>query len=349
MPAPWTGAAQGADTPRPKLGAFPGGTGEYAFPGKPYQKPQLAHLFMINFDQGWAPLDGSDPDAAKITEAGWVERDHPGEQVVISYAGFPSNTGATLQACANRDYNSRYFSYGRALRQARGGIGLRNVILRVGWEWDGGGTPMSRTKAANWSVTDFKQCFRNIVDRIRAGYDSLPPTPSHSLRFDFNSTTDIFRYNSSFPNDDGLAQGYPGDGFVDIISVEGYDVRTEGCGSTPDERRSPITQDCRWANLERSFVLVRNFAQGKSKWTAIPEWGIWNTDDYRDPTPNDLGEGYDNPDYVRRLCTFARTQSNDVLYYGYFVGYSKPWHDLTLPLNDQAANAFRIYCGNGPL
>jgi hypothetical protein len=301
----------------PFLGVQPYG-GEPEALGK---RNDVFHYF-IEADKGWGGLDGSDEEVAKIREARKDLAKHPGRLVLLSHPGVPDG-GGSLEACANGAYDARYRGYGRAIREE----GLRGAVIRVGWEWDGGGTELSihgdRSRAHA-----YRRCFRNIVKGIRAGYDG----PEEDIRFDFNSTTGIAHRGGR----DLLEAGYPGDDVVDVISVEGYDNRP--CKVAADV-------ECRWERVLASLELVRDFARERGKPMAIPEWGIWNTTGM--PRDGDTVRGFDNPTHIRHLCRFARDPANNVLYYVYFLGRTSTWHNLNRPENRLSAQAYAAACASG--
>lgn len=290
-------------------------------------KPNWIWHWMIETDKGWPALNGDNPADSHIAEAARRTDANPSRRALISHPGIPSGVGATRRGCATGAYATHYAKFGRAMANA----GLDNAILRIGWEWDGGGTPISLRKDFA-GIADYKACFRNIVTNVRAGWRGVRGSLTGVPLFDFNSTTDIG--NPSLAG--RLDQAYPGNDVVDIVSVEGYDNRP--CADATNV-------DCRWGNIERSLILVRDFAASRTptpKRMAIPEWAIWN-----DPTGP--AKGFDNPEHVRRLCAFARTPANNVFYYNYFNGGPNyPNLDLTLPRNSQSRNAFVASCGSGP-
>lgn len=249
---------------------------------------------------------------------------------VISYPGLPSKAreNGVLEDCVAGQFHNYHRQYGASLKAA----GLTDkIILRIGWEWDantngnmsaGPDTDIPRARL-------YAACFRNIVTDIRAGCDGC------NILFDFNSTTGIKGRTGM------LDAGYPGDDYVDIVSVEGYDNR----GPQPPNYQG------RWDTMADIFDYVRDFAAAHGKYTAFPEWAIINC--AIDPAgcrSMSINGGGDNALFIKNMCERARDPANRVFYFTYFGGKpdTYPWHSLENPMNAASRAAFIQYCGCGP-
>ena len=211
-------------------------------------------------------------------------------------------------------FDGYYLSYGRQIRA----YGIKNLILRLGWEWDADTNALNAdgdpAKAAKYA-----QCYRRIALNIRAG------CPECNTQFDFNSTTRINRRG------DLIDIGFPGPDVVDIVSIEGYD-NTGPKGDPPG----------RWQALKSAFDYVKAFGQRKGTYFAIPEWAVLNTT--LAPAPGNFNGGGDNGYHVQQVCTYAKDAGNGAYWLVYFNGSADryPWHDLRA--NPNAMAAYRQYC-----
>ena len=129
------------------------------------------------------------------------------------------------------------------------------VIIRTGWEWNG-----------NWfwykgkgHEAAFARAYRNFVTAFRG----VPG--GDRFRFD---------WNVSLGFDDGtdLAAGYPGDGYVDIVSADIY--------WSPGEWGQPTDGTAAWTWFMNHKVGLRwqaDFAAAHGKAIGFPEWGVKGT------------------------------------------------------------------------
>ena len=268
---------------------------------------ELVHNFVL-LGQGWATIRGETAEG-RLDWARDALDERPRWTVLLSYPPIPSRIeGSQAQAlakCAAGRFDHHYASYGRALAQRR----LDRVILRVGWEFDADHPWGAERKLGQARV--FAACYRRVVRSIRRAY------PGNRIRFDWNSTAEVTR--------ELLRAGYPGDPYVDVVSVEAY-----------DGRGGPVPAD-RWAATKRTLDLVRDFAQFHGKKLAFPEWGVMT---------HHLNPGWgggDNPHYVRRMCEYARDPANDVLYLVYF-DQSDRFANHLLARHPRSLEAYRAHC-----
>lgn len=267
----------------------------------------LVHNYVLPM-QGWAPIRGESPEG-RLDWAKTILDEQPNRTVLVSYPPIPGRIegprAVALQKCAAGRFDHHYTSYGRGLAKRR----LGRVILRVGWEFDADFPWGAAGRPEQAQV--FAACYRQVVRSIRRAY------PDNRIRFDWNATARVTR--------ELLRAGYPGNRYVDVVSVEAYDGRG---GPVPAER---------WAATKRKLDLVRDFAKHRGKKLAFPEWGIMTH--YRNPGWG----GGDNPHHVRQLCGYAREPENNVLYLAYFNLSSRLSTHL-LALHPRSLAAFRTHC-----
>jgi len=186
-------------------------------------------------------------------------------RLVLSIPMLPAS-GGTLAAGAAGAYNENFRRLARALVRN----GLRNTVLRVGWEFNGA---WSLWSAAS-SPADFVAYWRQIVTTMRA----IAP----GLRFDWCPTLGL----GALPTD----QAWPGDAYVDYVGSDVYDQAWEpGGGSIPNAAD-------RWNNLlTQPYGLnwLAEFAAAHGKQITLPEWGLIDRADGHG--------GGDNPLFIRQM------------------------------------------------
>lgn len=232
----------------------------------------------------------------------------PGEEDLSGDDGkVGTEDDVSLAACASGAYDVHWRALGKGLVEA----GLDGAILRLGWEADG---PWF-TWTAREHIAEYAACFRSAVNAIRAA------APTSRLEFDWSVSDDV-----AFVSREQLEELYPGDSYVDVMSVNAYDVSWE-----PDTYPFPAdcAADCKygrrlnaWNDMIRGVRLVRDFASEHQKPFAIAEWGLWQRDDGHG--------GGDNTDYVQRMKQFIDDPANHVFYQSYFdVDYIDGAHQLS--------------------
>lgn len=199
-----------------------------------------------------------------------------GYTVVYSVPMLPPGPFSLADGAAGR-YDQHWRNFGRTMVAADQG----DAILRLGWEMNGHFFPW----AAPGKERHFAAYFRRIVDQLRA-------VPGTDFRFDWAPLA-------------GSQQGdveamYPGDGHVDFIGLDAYDL-AHGRGDNAEERWE-TTRTQRYG-----LEWQRDFARRRGKPMSIPEWGV--TGQWKDA----FG---DNPDYIRRMLHWI--ESNDYAYALYF-------------------------------
>jgi hypothetical protein len=209
----------------------------------------------------------------------------PGRKLVI---GLPmletSNTGQFDQG-ASGAFDGHFVDFGKALVTN----GLGGSIIRLGYE-------ANCDTIGPWQATDnpagYVNDFRHIVSVMRA-------VPGSAFSFDWTACNGL--QNGHALN--SFASFYPGDGFVDIIGMDQYDVKWMDPGINPAAR---------WQyNVNRYMGLKdhRAFAAAHSKPVSFPEWGLYKPGDQ-------FAGGGDDPYFIDRMAEWI--SSSRTVYQAYF-------------------------------
>lgn len=309
LPAPAAAGAAPA-TARPMMGVADMSSERFkAQTGAPVQ---VLHTFIPK-KAGWAVISG-EKAGSRYGEMRQALAREPNAVILLSYSPIPADIegppAEALAKCANGDFNQYYTRYGEGLAENK----LDHIIMRIGWEWDAK-FPWGAQKDLGQAKL-YGACFANVVKSIRKAY------PGNHITFDFNSTMAVTPAL--------LEAGYPGDAYVDVVSVEGYDGRP---GKTPEER---------WAATEKVFNLVRDFGKAHGKKLAFPEWGVMTN------KKNPSWGGGDNPYHIQKVCEYAANPANNVAYLLYFDRNSD-LADSRLETHPKSLEAFRTYCTGVPM
>jgi len=203
--------------------------------------------------------------------AGW-----PGK-LVISVPPFPE-TGSSLKTCATGAYDSNWRQFGQTLNAA----GRQNSIVRLAWEANGNWYP--------WSGSDpvaFVNCYRHVVDAIKS---TANPDPL----FDWTINS---HYSQNPPSHNPLDL-YPGDQWVDIVSIDAYDQYPPSY--TLDQFNAQAT-------AQGGITWLYNFARAHGKLFGVPEWGV----------ASGSGEngGGDNANYIQFMRDWMEARAGRGMYY----------------------------------
>jgi len=263
----------------------------------------LAHVYVAR--DSWDSI--VKPNFALQNYAGW-----PG-QLEISVPPFPENVGATLQKCATGAYDSYWRTFGQTLNST----GRQFSIVRLAWEANG--------DWFDWSATDpvaYVGCWRKVADAIRS-----TANPNPYIGWPINA------HYSQNPPSHNPADIYPGDQWVDIISIDAYDH------FPPSPTLAAFNSQ---ANAIGGITWLYNFAKAHGKLFGSGEWGIA-------PGSSD-GDG-DNANYIQYMRDWMVARAGENFYYeAYFnncdsgnVG-SNLWRPLSASchyLNTNAGNRYR--------
>ncbi len=165
--------------------------------------------------------------------------------------------------------------------------GLRDAIVRLGWEANGDSFAW---KAGN-QVSAYKSCFRRLTGILRAR------APGIEIEWSMQKNNEASV---------GAHQLYPGDDVVDIIGTSGYD------------RYPTINTQAQW---DSAYMAKKQggplglgtwlaFAREHKKKLAVAEWGISNG--YSGTSSKD------NPFYIQKMYEFFRNNAQDISYEAYF-------------------------------
>lgn len=190
----------------------------------------------------------------------WIKENHGGHKLIWSMPMIMS--GSKLADCINGKFDSGYKEWARVA----GGVDPE-AIIRTGHEMQGnwydwgfgvGGTP-----------AEYAQCFQHIVKAMRE--------VSPKLKFDWNPGLGSWAGNDAVP-------AYPGDEYVDIISLDTYED-TQWDKGTPDQRWD------HFLNADgRGLTFWNDFATKHGKPLAFDEWA----------------SNYNDGEYVTRMANWMK-------------------------------------------
>jgi hypothetical protein len=191
------------------------------------------------------------------------------------------DSSATMAGCAAGSYNDKWRQFGTNIKAA----GLAGeTVIRLGWEFNG--------DWYKWQANDpgqFAECWRQIVTSA----ESTAP----ALLWDWN----VNRGKGASVVD--ARQAYPGDGYVDIVGVDSYDMFPG------------VKTEADWAkHYSGAFGLKfwSDFARSHGKKLSVPEWGVY-------PGPSSSGSnGGDNPLYISKMQSFFKSEGSHLAYESYF-------------------------------
>ncbi|MEU6544814.1 hypothetical protein [Streptomyces sp. NPDC046859] len=179
-------------------------------------------------------------------------------------------------------------AYGRAAR-ALVESGHGDAIVRLGWE------PNNRA-IGPWQATDdpagYAALFRHVVDVFRA-------TPGSCFTFELSSSLGV----QTGRRLRAFADYYPGDGYVDWLGMNAYDLKWGDPTVSPDDRWSWMRSQELGLDAHVAFVRARG------KRNVCSEWGLYRRG-------NVFAGGGDNPYYVDRMVEYFSW--GEVAYQSYF-------------------------------
>lgn len=190
-------------------------------------------------------------------------------------------TGGTIQEGAAGTYNGHF----QKLAQTLVAHGQGNVILRLGWEFNGS---WYKWFAGN-DPAAFAAYWRQIVTTMRA--------VSPGLRFDWNPTLGANGMSAA-----GVEAAYPGDAYVDYIGVDVYDQSWGANYTDPAARWNEFVTE------KNGLNWVTSFAGAHGKPITIPEWGL--------SIRSDGHGGGDNAYFIQHMYDWIT--ANNVAFQMYF-------------------------------
>jgi glycosyl hydrolase family 26 len=187
-------------------------------------------------------------------------------------------------------HDASYVLAAQYLRSA----GFADVVLRLGWEFDGDWMPWSaKGNEALWAAT-----YRHVADLFQT---ELP-----DARLDWTGDPQSWRSEVG---------AYPGDDYVDIVGTDVYD---KGLAVDWDPRTgSWADPDAAFASIADDLTFPRDFAVEHDKQVSYPEWGLA---DGGEESPTSAGN--DDPAFVQGMFEWMSALPNDgpgsLAYHAYF-------------------------------
>jgi hypothetical protein len=229
----------------------------------------LAQVYVAR--DSWASI--VQPSFAETNFAGW-----PGK-LVLTVPPFPEDGTSNLATCATGAYNSNWQQFGRTLNTT----GRQNSIIRLAWEANGDWYPWAGTNA-----NDYVNCYRQVVNSIRSTVSGGSP------QFDWTINA---HYSQNPPSHDPTDL-YPGDQWVDIVSIDAYDHYPPSF--TLDQFNDQ-------AEAQGGITWLYNFARAHHKLFGVPEWGVASGS-------GDDGGG-DNANYIQFMRDWMVARAGHGMYY----------------------------------
>ncbi|WP_232303940.1 glycosyl hydrolase [Pseudofrankia sp. DC12] len=228
----------------------------------------IAQVFVAR--DSWSSI--VQPSFAETNFNGW-----PGK-LVLTVPPYPEDGTSNLRTCATGAYNGNWQQFGRTLNAT----GRQNSIVRLAWEANGDWYPWSGTNAS-----DYINCYRQIVNSIRS-------TATTSPQFDWT----INAHYSQNPPSHVPTDLYPGDQWVDIVSVDAYDHYPPSFTLDQFNNQAAAMGGITW---------MYNFARAHGKLFGIPEWGV----------ASGSGEdgGGDNANYIQFMRDWMVARAGHGMYY----------------------------------
>ena len=217
---------------------------------------------------------------------------------------WPEKSGGSHATCRTGAYDNEWKNWAATINATR-----NPIITRLGWEMNGDWFEWSAHNPA-----DYIACFQRIVTAVRS------VAPGAVFEWNINGGW------SQTCGGDAL-NCYPGDAFVDIISVDYYDQwppsRTDAEFTTKAEGKGGIT----W---------IWNFAVARNKRFGVGEWGVVTTGGQ---------PGGDNPVFVDNMQRWFRDHVGRTrdrwLYEAYFnISYEVGSALINPTLNPRSADAY---------
>eukprot|EP01117_Protostelium_nocturnum_P015062 TRINITY_DN579_c0_g3_i1.p1 TRINITY_DN579_c0_g3~~TRINITY_DN579_c0_g3_i1.p1 ORF type:complete len:400 (+),score=53.69 TRINITY_DN579_c0_g3_i1:1-1200(+) len=267
---------------------------------------ELAHTFHWGCKTcNWDFITGDVPDWNIVGWGQWVNA-KPGRNIVISMrplAGDNDRLGpdgkvgtsddVSLAQCANGNYNNYYVKFATNMVKN----GMPNAIMRVGWEFNN-----DWSWGAKGNEQSYAACFRQVVTAMRSVANS-------NFKFDWNVDASAYWWDHS-----KMDLCYPGDAYVDYISCDTYDASWAAYPypSPCDDACKQKSWQTAWNDYTHGLFYMRDYAKSHGKYFAIPEWGVWTTNQ------NPERGGLDNAWYIEQMYNFITDPNNNVGYEIYF-------------------------------
>ena len=179
-------------------------------------------------------------------------------------------------------------------------LGFKNVIIRLGYEFDGGWNPFGNLNVMSDMPGNYIKAWHNIVTAMRQA------DTKHIIRGFFWNPTDGNVQIDQFAY-------YPGDDYVDFVGFDEYDFGYNGDYKVTEAQPTQAQQDAAWKDLELPRInRFGDLARLHHKRIIIGEWGLWQLNDKSHPS------GGDNPSYIQRMHDWMADPKNHVAMECYF-------------------------------
>ena len=228
-----------------------------------------------------------------------------------------------LEADNNPATMAYFANFAKEIDNGSGGFtGFKSVIIRLGYEFDGGWNPFGNLNVMSNMPGNYIKAWQNIVTTMRAN------DPKHIIKgFLWNPTDGNVQINQF--------DFYPGDAYVDYIGFDEYDFVYNGDYPVSAAQPTLAQQKAAWEHVELPRIdKFGDFSRKHgNKPIIIGEWGLWQLNDKSHPS------GGDNPYYIQKMYDWMSDPKNHVYMEVYFEtpsdGDSQLWprwgHTTTFP------------------
>ena len=184
---------------------------------------------------------------------------------------------------------------------ANGLLPFKNVIIRLGYEFDGGWNPFGNLNVMSNMPGNYIKSWQNIVTAMRAN------DPKHIIKGFFWNPTDGNVQINQFDY-------YPGDKYTDFIGFDEYDFCYNKDYPVSAAQPTLAQQAAAWndAELPRINAFAKLSRAHGNKPIIIGEWGLWQLNDKSHPS------GGDNPFYIKHMHHWMADPNNHVFLEIYF-------------------------------
>ena len=266
-------------------------------------------------DPGWGPGDWWDCAQHVSWNAPWAKQQQRYgaalPDVILSIGQMPSDPtqnhswdeklaweNATWQKEADND--PVIMGYFAGYAKEVDDLGFQSVIIRLGYEFDGGWNPFGNLNVMSKMPGNYIKSWQNIVAAMRKA------DTRHVIRGFFWNPTDGNVQIDQFAY-------YPGDAFVDFVGFDEYDFGYNGTYKVTKVQPDPVQQETAWKTMELPRInRFADLARTHGKQVIIGEWGLWQLGDTNHPS------GGDNPSYIQHMYDWMSDPANRVTLECYF-------------------------------
>jgi hypothetical protein len=253
--------------------------------------------------------------------------------VELSLAPWPTHlAGPSFGACARGDYNAYYQNLARSMLA----LGMRHVLIRLAYEWDGNwfpwGTGLHETGSVSnrgngGTALEYAACFRQFDNSIQAA--ARATSGAVYFRTVMNPIHDTCGTKQSQLQQviDAAGGKRANGGSIDFLGVDFYDYPKRN-------------------NLDSRMRACIDFGKRNGIPLSFPEWGVGG-DSRAQPAVDDAGAIY-----IQDMYDYFRDPNNGILYASYFNCVAPACagnHSLIPPNNPKSSAAFSRLFGNGKL